>query len=920
MTLLSSLRSRLCLDSNACEKFGFNANLRRTSVYEDNPYTSPDTFLVRFISDQSGSRRPEPSKGDYAVPTLFNGDFDAIAVNMGTRQSLPGWNLYNWDNSRVTPLQSQLSRGVTADNNSYSLMLGGGAGNSATHNPFLVPDWGALRFDLHVPSLTGGRLNVTLEATDGSGSFSSWVNLTAAAGNAPSYLADTQRIGYGTTGFETFTVDVPDRFRGKAANVRFELKGTDAIVYLDDIGFKSQHLFLGNPTEARHPDVASPIFTNYTNNYLLEKPQYAVSYNSDTNIPNWVAWQLNDTWRVTRSGIRLDNFTADTTLPNGFYQVARTDYTEDDGREIRIVDGATYIKGHMVPSTDRNRNKKDNTAVNLMSNIVPQQQENNNRAWKGFEGYVQALASGKGKEVYVIAGTKDIKKLSNASGSDAEFKARGNQSETIKVPAHLWKVILVLDRGQGLADVKADTYAIGFYVPNEIVDKDSWRNYTRSVDFVEGETGYNFFSNLSPAIQKAIEANSVLKEASTFSSASLLASFNTMQGSDITSNTSVSEYGIGQESYLLESSTLGTIALGVDKVGSDKDGSFQGCLIEKGPTQIGSGQIRIIQPSLMQPGIPQISIDQNSFIHGGFLQSSSPQISTSQIGTNQINPFHVNILESGSTQVGSTQIARQGSSHQIGSAQIGSSEIGKFQSSPTQVNSSQVNLIEIPFPSSISLQQFLSSHNYTLQNTTVPTWLSYLGGTTPFNLNIAVTDLPTGQLAEAQLTGFAANGTPNAGTLLLDYNGNDLGWFIDPTPWKNSEFTETLTTTAYRANSTSAWEQRGAAQILNGGAALSEASPYLSNFKQTFFIPEGARSLQFTLKGIDPDASDLAPGDAFEAALLNAQTLETLVGSANGLSQTDAFLNLQHTGNAYYSIDDVRILTTTAVATPKPCP
>jgi hypothetical protein len=32
-------------------------------------------------------------------------------------------------------------------------------------------------------------------------------------------------------------------------------------------------------------------------------------------------------------------------------------------------------------------------------------------------------------------------------------------------------------------------------------------------------------------------------------------------------------------------------------------------------------------------------------------------------------------------------------------------------------------------------------------------------------------------LAIAQLTSFAANGTPNAGTLLLDYNGNDLGWF-----------------------------------------------------------------------------------------------------------------------------------------------
>jgi hypothetical protein len=32
-------------------------------------------------------------------------------------------------------------------------------------------------------------------------------------------------------------------------------------------------------------------------------------------------------------------------------------------------------------------------------------------------------------------------------------------------------------------------------------------------------------------------------------------------------------------------------------------------------------------------------------------------------------------------------------------------------------------------------------------------------------------------LAIAQLNGFDANGKPNAGTLLLDHNGNDLGWF-----------------------------------------------------------------------------------------------------------------------------------------------
>ena len=47
------------------------------------------------------------------------------------------------------------------------------------------------------------------------------------------------------------------------------------------------HLKYGNPSNANSKD---------TNNYLLAKPQYTLSYNCQTGIPNWVSWQLDSGW------------------------------------------------------------------------------------------------------------------------------------------------------------------------------------------------------------------------------------------------------------------------------------------------------------------------------------------------------------------------------------------------------------------------------------------------------------------------------------------------------------------------------------------------------------------------------------------------------------------------------------------------
>ncbi|MEP0877593.1 hypothetical protein NDA00_17430 [Funiculus sociatus GB2-M2] len=370
--------------------------------------------------------------------------------------------------------------------------------------------------------------------------------------------------------------------------------------------------------------------------------------------------------------------------------------------------------------------------------------------------------------------------------------------------------------------------------------------------------------------------------------------------------------------------------------------------------------------------------------------------------------------------------------------------MGTAQVSPSQVDSAQIwtvhtNTSKIPLPSSISFEQFLSIHNstpasiYTINNSAQTLWSSLLSPTTPLNINLLLTDLPTGQLAEAQITSFDPSGRPNGGTLLIDHNANGIGWYIDPTPFDNSEFTQTLTDTAFRATTDSpaygrydllttllheighlagfidgyksydshiqtlngsplfvgdnfsatltpdlshldpkhypydlmnptltpgvrklpslldlqilnttrqrieesssenvqlnapldsdpliailngnfdssnttepdyGWSTRGATAILNGQAILSEDKHLLSNFTQTFIVPQAAKYLQFTLLDTTLGTSPLDPPDAFEVALLDANTLTSLVSTATGLTSTDSLLNIQHDGKAYFS-------------------
>jgi endonuclease G len=244
----------------------------------------------------------------------------------------------------------------------------------------------------------------------------------------------------------------------------------------------SEHLTMGNPSNA-------VVDVNQPNNYLLDKPQYAVSYSRDNGRPNWVSWHLDSTW--LGSAARQNDFRNDTTLPAGWYQVQGTDYT-----------GSGFDRGHHCPSADRTDTVPDNSATFLMTNMMPQAPDNNQGPWEQLESYCRTLVSA-GDELYIIAGGTG----SGGTGSN------GGVTTTIagghvSVPSQTWKVIIVLPAGTNdVSRVTTSTRTIAVIMPNaQGIRGNAWQQYRVSVDQVEALTGYDFFSNVPVNIQAAIES------------------------------------------------------------------------------------------------------------------------------------------------------------------------------------------------------------------------------------------------------------------------------------------------------------------------------------------------------------------------------------------------------------------------------
>ena len=105
----------------------------------------------------------------------------------------------------------------------------------------------------------------------------------------------------------------------------------------------------------------------------------------------------------------------------------------------------------------------------------------------------------------------------------------------------------------------------------------------------------------------------------------------------------------------------------------------------------------------------------------------------------------------------------------------------------------------------------------------------------------------------------------------------------------------TLTNGNFAGNTTNSWETTGKVNASNGVAVLSEVSTSQTRLNQVFVVGADDRYLSFTLSNIGLEDVSAGPDDAFEVALLNANTGASLTAPI-GLTRTDALLNIQANG------------------------
>lgn len=222
-----------------------------------------------------------------------------------------------------------------------------------------------------------------------------------------------------------------------------------------------------------------PVTPKGTPSQTLINDAYAVSFNSETLLPNWVAWRLTASHADGKAKRKDAAFTPDERIDET-HRVTTYDYMRSG-----------YDRGHMCPAGDNKWSEKAMRQCFLMTNICPQSHGLNTGDWNEMENQCRRWARQYG-EIYIACGPVLFK---------GKHKRIG-KAHRVTVPEAFFKVVLCM---------KGKPKAIGFIYRNEAGDRPK-SHYVNTVDQVERITGLDFFSSLPDDIEREVEASASLDE------------------------------------------------------------------------------------------------------------------------------------------------------------------------------------------------------------------------------------------------------------------------------------------------------------------------------------------------------------------------------------------------------------------------
>ena len=259
----------------------------------------------------------------------------------------------------------------------------------------------------------------------------------------------------------------------------------DMTVYL---AAGSTGIRLGHNTEFGEPHDADP-----SDDFLIRRPQYTVSYNARRGGANWVSWNLDASHVGSNGRCPGTCYSADTVLSNA----GLTAYTTADW-----VSGSTYDRGHMAPSADWTASEADNNTTFFLSNFLPQLPDLNQGPWEVLESALRDSVSALNgsREAYIIAG-----------GIFANGTGLGSLQNLGKIwiPNSTWKIAIITPAGTGMntdGTLPPNTTVMAVNMPNVAgIRGTDWKTYLTSVASIEQATGYNFLELLADDVECRVE-------------------------------------------------------------------------------------------------------------------------------------------------------------------------------------------------------------------------------------------------------------------------------------------------------------------------------------------------------------------------------------------------------------------------------
>jgi len=236
--------------------------------------------------------------------------------------------------------------------------------------------------------------------------------------------------------------------------------------------YNSAHIELGLPCDKDNSD-----------DYLIFRDQYVLSYNNIRGVANWVCWELSKNWDGTIKRYKGDYLT-DTSLPTHYKRISHYDYTNSG-----------YDRGHIVRSEERTKTESDNISTFYLTNIIPQLNKLNGGAWLNLENECKRLCFQENKRLLIIA------------GGIFQSKRYLNNNNRVMIPDYCFKIVVALGNKENYKDININTKIIAVLMPNDLskLISNDYTDYLTTIDTIERLSEYDFLSNIDPKIQDIIE-------------------------------------------------------------------------------------------------------------------------------------------------------------------------------------------------------------------------------------------------------------------------------------------------------------------------------------------------------------------------------------------------------------------------------